>query len=198
MTFQQLSKPVAAFAIALFSLALVGCHTVPLGDPDKSTADAKLAGWWGPEKPGMLIHVFPYDKHTYVMTCYGYEFDGDKIKPQSQFTTKAWHTSVAGMDLITAKIINPEWDLTAGKDVDARYSYYRITRTDDAVEVRALDIDFLKDTKTPAELEKKIADNAKNPQLFGKNEPAKLTRVPDSKKDDMKKVLDAFNPAKSQ
>jgi hypothetical protein len=194
----QFSKPFAVLAIALLSLTVTGCHTVPLGDPDKSTADAKLAGWWEAEKPGVLINVFPYDKHTYVITCYGYEFSGDKVKPQSRFITKAWHTSVAGMDLITAQIINPEWDLTAGKDADARYSYFRITRTDDAVEVRALDIDFLKDTKTPQELEKKIADNAKNPQLFGNNEPAKLTRVPDSKKDDMKKVLEAFMPEKSQ
>ena len=99
---------------------------------------------------------------TYIVTVYGYEGDAAAPKAQTKLTNKAWLTAVGGMDVMCFKVIDPEWDLEGPESAAARYSYYRIRKLDGGgVEATPLNIDFLKDTKTPEELAKKIADNAK-------------------------------------
>jgi hypothetical protein len=196
----MLSRSIRPVSLVLvLALIAAGCHTVPLGDPDKSVSDAKLAGFWlsqKADKSGTLVHITLYDKHTYVTSVYGYSETGDAVKGEARFTTKAWETKVGEMDIMTFQIIDPEWEISAGKDAGARYSYYRIRRLDaGSIEMTALNIDLLKDTKTPEELAKKIADNANNPELF-KGSESSIYKAAGERMDDVKKILKAFEPVK--
>lgn len=195
--FRRTLRPVSIL-LALTILA-TGCHTVPLGDPSKSVSDPKLAGFWisqKADKTGTLAHITIYDPHTYVITVYGYGANGDAVKADAKFTTKAWETKVGDMDIMCFQILDPEWEIEAGKDAGARYSYYRIRRLDPAtLELTGLNTDFLKDTKTPEELAKKIAGNANNPELF-KGSESNIFKPAADRMDDVKKVIKAYEPVK--
>jgi hypothetical protein len=189
---------IASISFALLAFIAAGCHTVPLGDPEKSAVDAKLNGWYQADKPGTLVFITPYDSRTSIATLYGYDLDGTAIKPQTKLTNKAWMTAVGGMDVMTFKIIDPEWDLLESPEsAAARYSYYRIRKLEGgAVEATQLNTDFLRDTKTPEELAKKIADNVKNDELWKNSEPMILRPVAADKLEDVKAIVKAFAPAK--
>jgi hypothetical protein len=182
----------ATLAVAMMALVLAGCHTVPLGDPEKSAVDPKLAGWWEADTPGGLMHVHPYDKHTYLVTFYVYELAGDRIKPQARLAAKAWHAQVAGMDVISVEVVNPEWELAAGEKAAARYAYFRYKRVEMGIELLPMNLEFLNDAKTPAQLEKKIADNLQNPELFRDKDPIKFKQLPDGSKEKIWRVIHAF------
>src|SRR5579862_65507 len=142
-----------AFAL---TLAAAGCNTVPLGDPEKSTSDASLAGWWQTETAGTLVHIQVYDKRTYIVTLYTYEDNAGMIKPSFKFANKAWTTRVGEVDVMTFQIINPEWEMQDKENAAAKYSYYTIRKlADGRLETQGMNSDFLKDAKTPQELEKK-------------------------------------------
>ena len=191
-----------SFGLLMLTLISLGCHSVPLGDPEKSVADPSLAGWWldeKAEKSKMLIYLTPYDARTYFSITYAFTGDGDSIKRDMKFTTKAWLTTVGGMDVMTFKIIDPEWDLEGGADAAKRYAYYRIRKMGPGtIEATRLNTDLLKDTKTPEELAKKIADNVNNPELWMGSDPSLLKLVPDDRKNDIKKILKLFEPAKAE
>lgn len=178
-------------------LGMMGCHTVPLGNPETSTADANLAGWWEADQPGTLIHVRLYDPRTFVVTAYGYT-EKDAVKPDVRLTTKAWLTPVGGMDVMTFQIINPEWDLEEGEKANACYSYYRIRKVETGIEAMPLNIEFLKDTKTPEELAKKIADNVTNAALWKDKEPLVLRHLTADKLEHVKKIVKAFETPKGE
>jgi len=187
-----------ASLVFVLALIAIGCHTVPLGDPEKSVSDAKLAGFWmsqKADKSGMLVHITVYDKHTYVITAYGFSENGDVVKADGKYVTKAWETKVADMDVMTFEIIDPDFQASAGKEAAAKYSYYRIRKLDGSIEMTALNTDFLKDTKTPQELEKKIADNVNNPELF-KGSDSMIFKSAAERMDEVKKILKAFEPPK--
>ena len=170
---------------------------MPLGDPEKSVMDPKLIGWWQAAEPGTVLNIAAYDKRTYVVTLYAYKGDANAPKADTKFTTKAWMTTIGGMDIMTFQIIDAEWELQGGAEAAAKYNYYRIRNTDaGAIEATPLNTDFLKDTKTPEELAKKIADNEKNPELLKSSDTMVLKPVPDDKKEDLKKIVAAFGPVK--
>jgi hypothetical protein len=188
----------ASVGLIALALVVVGCHTVPLGDPEKSVVDPALAGWWisdKADKAGWLAYISPYDSRTYLITTYAYKGEGDAVKRDFKLTNKAWMTTVGGMDVMCLKVIDPEWDLQGGADVDARYSYFRIRKPAPGVmEATPLNIDFLKDTKTPDELARKIADNVNNPELWKGGDPLTLRLVPPEKNEDVKKIVKLWEP----
>ena len=63
----MLSRSIQFASACFVALAVIaaGCHTVPLGDPEKSHVDAKLNGWYQADKPGTLVYVVPYDAHLH-------------------------------------------------------------------------------------------------------------------------------------
>ena len=188
------------FAILLslaLALAAIGCNTVPLGDPEKSTSDAALAGWWESETPGNLVYIQLYDKHTYIVSYYSYEDNAGTIKARLKFTSKAWMTHVGDMDVMTCQILDPEWLAQGGPDADAKYSYFRVRKLPEGkLEATAMNSDFLKEAKTPEELTTKIADNEKNDELWKGQDPIVFKHSPDNRQEDVKKILSAFEPAK--
>lgn len=188
----------ASACFVVLALIVAGCHTVPLGDPEKSVVDAKLNGWYQTDKPGTVVFIAPYDARTYIVTAFGYQGDAANPKADTKLTNKAWLTSVGGMDVMCLKVIDADWELQDPKEAAARYGYYRIVKTaDGGIEATGLNTDFLKDTKTPDELAKKIADNVKNEELWKNSEPMNLKPVPAAKMDDIAKIVKAFAPAKA-
>ncbi|HET6246664.1 MAG TPA: hypothetical protein VFE47_03115 [Tepidisphaeraceae bacterium] len=185
----------ATFAV-LLTLFAGGCINAPLGDPEKSAASEKLNGWYLAGTPGPLVYVLAYDPRTYLITLYSYEGDGAKAKLQSRTTCKAWMTSVAGMDVLCCKMIDPEWDFYFPGSV---HFYFRIRRPDgpdpSAREVTVLNDNFLGQAKTPEELAKMITDNLKNPELWRKEfGPIVLHRATDKERENIEKLIRALSP----
>ena len=88
--------------IAACFLALIiatGCLPFPLGDPSQSKIDSKLAGFWLNDAADdrVLIAIYPYDEHTYLVQDQRLHKDDSKWAPQGPPAIyKAWLTEVKG------------------------------------------------------------------------------------------------------
>jgi hypothetical protein len=206
--------PFASIALAVFSLFVAGCHSVPLGDPEKSVADPAMAGWWlsdefpalsdapSHDSDAILAYVSPFDARAFVMTAYVFTPNGGKPTRVIKVLFKAWMTNVAGMDIMCLKFIDPEWGLNdggvlGGNDVKSRYMYFRIRKTvDGMMQAACLNVNLLKETKSPQELAKKIADNVNNPELCNGWFLLTFRSVPKEKQDQVRKIVDLWDQGK--
>jgi len=149
---------------------LAGCLSVPLGDPEKSTVDNKLVGWWQPTDAGQgehgLISVQAYDPRSYLIIIYSYTQDGATITPKGTMMFKAWLTPVANTRFLTMQLMNPRPANATDPEKD-RYSISRVEMTDGGWSARTVSDDFLKDCATSEALRQKITDNVNNDALYG-------------------------------
>ena len=172
----------------------LGCLDVPLGDPDSSGVDQRLVGWWEEKDGGSIIYASAFDKHAYLVTLFAMKQEGGQKKPDYRMTTKAWLTKIGDMQIMTLKIVEPSWELQEPSDAAKRYVYYRITHTSDGVEARRLNESLLAEARTPDALAKTIADNIHNDQLFDAEPAHSYTSVPDSRRDELKRIVEPFQP----
>jgi hypothetical protein len=164
-------------------LVLAGCLPFPLGNPEKSAVDAKLAGYWyvQEEDQQTLITLYPYDAHTYVMSAAEFRKDGDKVEMKELTLYKAWLTQVKGAQFITLDALSQK--LPAAADEKPIYLVARLVSDATGITVKPIDGDFepIKSVKSAEELTKVITANLDEPKLYASN-PTHYRRL-DAEKD---------------
>jgi len=173
-----------------------GCLDVPLGDSQMSTVDPQLTGWWEDREANTLTYASAFDAHSYLITVYGLKDEGGQKKPSYMLVAKCWLTRIAGMDILTCKMVDPRWELQDEAEVKKRYSFYRIKHNGAQVQYRRLNEELLAEAKTPEAMAKLIEDHAKKDDLWDATEPERtMTPIPDSRRDELKKILDQIFPS---
>ena len=56
-------------------LGVMGCLTVPIGNPERSTIDPKLSGIWIGKNSSFLLVLDPYDRRTWLASLIELKFD---------------------------------------------------------------------------------------------------------------------------
>ena len=172
------STPLVLLGLCVLSAVLVGCLPFPLGDPQKSKADPKLAGHWmsdDSERP-MIVSVYPFDEHTYVVESREYQKDNGNLQRQSHTTFKAWLTDVKGKTFLTLDPLAQH--LASNDDGKKFYPVLRIEPQGDKISIHRVNEDFepMKQVKSAKEEEDLIAKEIDNPSLYA-GEPALLHRI---------------------
>jgi len=188
----------AVFVLTLVIMLALGnsCLEVPLGDSQTSTVDPQLTGWWEDKEGNTITYASAFDPHAYLITMYGLKDDGGQKKPSFMLVTKSWLTRIADMDILTCKMVDPRWELGDEADVKKRYSFYRVKHNGNEVQYRRLNEELLAQAKTPEAMAKLIADHAGKEDLWDSSEPEHtLSPIPDSRKDEVKKILDQLIPS---
>lgn len=154
-------------AAAVLVLALAGCLTIPLGDPEQSRADPKFVGTWMQRDPSSgevkLMDAIAYDARTYLVISYEAKPDGaGSFERGGQSIFKGWLTEVAGQTFCTLQIL--------GEESDQPYVVFRATLADDGRELAARGIEpkFVRENgvDTPEALRKLIEANLDNDSMY--------------------------------
>ena len=152
-------------------IALAGCLSVPLGDPDKSTVDDKLVGWWESTPADAsadrdLVLMQAYDQRTYLVWFYSYTGAAENITPKGALTFKGWLTQIGKARFLTLQMMNPTVELQPNKEKD-RYTVSRLSEAPGGGFIlQNVSEDFVKDCATPEALLKKLTDNVDNDALY--------------------------------
>lgn len=179
--------------LLICTLAIAGCLSIPLGDPDKSTVDSKLIGWWEQADPGQgdraLFSVQAYDAHTFLVMHYGYAGDVSAVTPKGSLIYKAWLTPIGDARFLTMEVMSPVPSPEKQTEKD-RYAVLRIEQIDGGWSARPVSDDFLKDCATPEALRQKISDNLNDDALYSEPKPVAYHKASG---DLAQSVLKAFN-----
>lgn len=179
-------------------LAVIGCITIPLGDPEKSKIDDKLIGVWlsKPDDDGSqtLFTVTGYDSRTYFVSEFTFKKADEKITPGMRIDWKAWLTDVSGQTFATGEMISPSMLLASKEDNAEKYGIVKIVHSGDTLTIQSIDDDFVKNSnvQNSQELQDLIAKNLDNAKLFEGQEPLSLTRLTDQQSDQLNQILAAF------
>jgi hypothetical protein len=185
----------AVFTVAcLVILGFIGCISIPLGDPEKAKVDDKLIGAWlsapGNDGKQTLFTVVPWDARTCMVSEFEFAKDGDTIKPSGRFDWKMWTVDVKGTQFASLEMKNPQLAMDPQTDV---YSSAKLTRDGDKITLAVVKDDVVKNANisTSQQLQDLIAANLNSADFYG--DALTLTKVKDDQKDEIGKVLDAFN-----
>ena len=79
-------------------LGVMGCLTVPIGNPERSTIDPKLSGIWIGKNSSFLLVLDPYDRRTWLASLIELKFDEmleKKLKKLKKLENNAAEISAA-------------------------------------------------------------------------------------------------------
>lgn len=150
-------------------VSLVACLPFPLGDPEKSTLDPKLVGYWKYEKgdEGLLVALYPFDQRAYAVEYIDYKkVDGSPVK-KSQALFKAWLTDVKARTFISLEPL--EQRMPGLKDEKKTYPVLKIgSAADNGLEARRVNEDFdaFKEVKNSDDVRAVITREIDNPKLY--------------------------------
>lgn len=164
--------------LCLAAAMLAGCLPFPLGDPQTSKVDPKLAGHWmsdDSDRP-MIVSVYPFDEHTYVVESRDYQKENGKLERQGHAVWKGWLTEVKGKTFLTLDPLVQH--LPSNEDGKKAYPVFRIDPQAGKIGVRRVNEDFepMKQVKNAREEADLIAKEIDNPALYA-GEPASLRRI---------------------
>jgi hypothetical protein len=191
------AKPVTWIVALTLIVGLAGCLKIPLGNPEQSKVDGRYAGLWierggDADNGGTLVAVVPFDARTYAVTMMKFTRDADKrVAAEEEANFKMWLTDVRGTTFLT---LEPKDPSTLLADPDQKfYVVAKLSRDDQAATIAVVSSQFVEHNSvtTPTELEKLIADNLANPDLFADSKSYDLLG-PD-RADEAKTILAAFN-----
>lgn len=177
--------------LCVLAAVLAGCLPFPLGDPQKSKVDPKLAGHWmsdDSERP-MIISVYPFDEHTYVIESREYEKDNGALQRQTHTVWKGWLSDLKGKTFLTLDPLVQH--LPSNEDGKKVYPVLRIERQGEKISIHRVNEDFesMKQVKSAKEEQELIAKEIDNPSLYA-GEPALFHRIdPDHDKTLFETVL---------
>lgn len=182
-----------AAALLLPLMMLCSCLPVPLGDPEKSAADAKYLGAWTWAEGGGVTNVVvirPWDARTYVVDVMAYTGDTSAPVPKMRIVYKAWLTNVKGYPFITMAPI----DTLTGQPANNQRKYLvaMLTLERDQLTATGLDAQYgkFKDVATPTQLEKVITENFDDVKMWAK--PITATKLNEGGSPDLDKLGKLF------
>lgn len=149
----------------LLAVIVAGCLPYPLGDPAQSKIDPRLAGHWfydDQERP-MIVTVFPFDAHAYVVETRDYRKDAGKLELQGRTLFKGWLTDIQGKTFLTLDPLAQH--LESNQNEKKAYPVLRIEEAGEQLTTRRVNEDFepmkqVKSTKEEAALIAKEIDNS--------------------------------------
>lgn len=179
-------------------LALAGCLSVPLGDPEKSTVDNKLVGWWE-AKPADesadrgLILMQAYDTRSYLVWFYSYTGGAGNIATKGTMTFKGWLTQIGKARFLTLQMMTPTVELQPDREKD-RYSVFRLDEADGGFTLRTVADSFVKDCGTADALLQKVTENVDNDALYAAEKSPVYQKAGDARKEAIAEIVKKFNP----
>jgi len=172
------STPFAVLGLCALAAILVGCLPFPLGDPQKSKVDPKLAGHWMSEDSDrpMIVSVYPFDDHTYVVESREYQKDNGALQRQNHTVWRGWLSEIKGKTFLTLDPLVQH--LPSTEDAKKVYPLLRIQFEGEKIRIRRVNEDFeaMKQVKSAQEEQDLIAKEIDNPSLYV-GEPALLHRI---------------------
>ena len=172
------STPVVVVGLVALALVVAGCLPFPLGDPQQSKVDPKLAGHWmsdDAERP-MIVSVYPFDNHTYVVESREYLKDNGTLQRQTHTVWKAWLSEVKGKTFLTLDPLVQH--LPSNENEKKVYPVLRLSAQGDKITIHRVNEDFepMKQVKSAREEEELIAKEIDNLSLYA-GEPAAFHRI---------------------
>jgi hypothetical protein len=170
--------------VAGLALGLAGCLPFPLGDPEKSQVDEKLAGYWMTQdgESRELYGLFPFDQHTYVLEDLKIKKDADKWQADGPAQVyKCWLTDIKGQRFLTLDPLQQH--LPATTDEKRIYPVVKLMAEKDQILARSINTDFepFKTVKSAADVRAVIEKDLANPDMF--NSQAQTFRRLDPERD---------------
>jgi hypothetical protein len=157
-------------AMAAGVVAVVaGCLPFPLGDPAKSQADPKLAGYWmnSSDDERELIAMLPFDEHTYVVEDVKLKKQDDKWQSQAPPQIyKGWLTTIKDVRFLTLDPLQQH--LPSASSDQKIYPTLRLTVEGDTITARPVNenADAIKAVKDAAQLQAVITRELNNPDIY--------------------------------
>jgi len=173
-------------------LTLCSCLPVPLGNPDKSTAEAKYLGAWTYAEAGQttVVVIRPWDARTYLVDALIYTGDSSAPVPKIRTTFKGWLTTVKGYPFLTLQPIDT---LSATPtNTPRKYLIAMLTLEGDQLTGTPLDYQYPKfaDIGTATQLEKTVADNFDDVKMWVK--PIVATKLNEGANPNIEKLAKLF------
>ncbi len=168
-------------AIVLLSAGAAGCLEIPLGDPDQSSIDPRLLGYWQTqESDGKtdLVSIEAADKHVLLIRMYAYRQADDGVHKESQSAYTGWLTPVGGETFLTVEVRDPEEVFKPEAERKRAYMISKLAFGEGWISLMQIKDDMGKQAHTPAELARLIADNVDKPELYEAEQ--QWTKVTDS------------------
>lgn len=161
-------RSVGLLGVCVLAAMLAGCLRFPLGDPEKSTIDPKLVGFWLWEKEdeGVLAAVYPHDERTYVVEQFDFEKQGTGPRVKRRLVYKAWLTPVGGKTFMTLEPLVQR--LPGTKEDQKYYAVVRVAAAGKDAEIQPLNAEFepLKGANSAAEVAAVVARELGNPKMY--------------------------------
>ncbi|QOV90151.1 hypothetical protein [Humisphaera borealis] len=155
---------IATLIVTCLSLLLSGCFEAGVGDPAKAKIDPKLVGLWKVEDGEMML-VKVWDDRTYIISQIApvKSEDGvERLEPTGG-CFRAWLANIGGKTFITL-----DQSMQRLHKIERPFVVAQIRVEGEKLVVQGLDPEFAESAHTPAEMEKHIRDNLKNPKLLVK------------------------------
>jgi hypothetical protein len=173
-------------------LGLAACVKHPVGDPEKSKVDPKLAGAWlfKDENGNTLMILRPYDARTYFVQCLTYAEKNGAVEANEQMSFKAWLTDIRGAAFLCMEPLTPHHFLGLESEKPP-YWVFKTELTGGGLSLRMLDDRGpVKAAKDSRELEAVIAKDVNADSLYD-DAPIILKKTDDGKL--IESVLTAFH-----
>lgn len=171
---------------------LLGCLPTYVGDPEKSSMDAKYVGVWhlAADQHDQLWFVHKLDVKTYLVQAYNFKrADDNSVRiDEPALTMRAWLTQINGATFVSMESYKPQ-QLVSPKSSDNvdRYIVAKVELKNEQLTVYSISPDFMKakNIATPHQFEQVIKDNWDDkamylsPQTFGHIDPKQTAPIQD-------------------
>jgi hypothetical protein len=137
----HIAKP-ACLALLLACIgSATGCTSVSLGNPETSTAEPALLGWWktiAQDDSRACLIFRAYDKRTLLVNLYA-SVKLDPAQPGSpkpfHMVAKSWITWMKNGPVLCVETMDPTSDLKDEATRAKRFAYFRYTLKDDSLTI---------------------------------------------------------------
>jgi hypothetical protein len=185
---------VSGLVCAGLCVGVGGCLDTPLGNPQKSSIDPNVEGFYEmPDNKGTQVaELAPLDDHSYLLSLYHFKTDNDGVHVDGFAAMHAWLTNIKGVESITISDPDPMELFKPAAQRKANFVIGALTLKDQDLEIVPLDDDSFKDCKTPDTLEAAIADNIGKPAMYDPTAKQLWSKMTDQQQ--VQAVLKAANP----
>jgi hypothetical protein len=188
MRTQHLFRVCLLLAVGL----LVGCLPTYVGNPDTAKINPDLVGLWhrNDGQTDQIWAVHRMNDHTYMAQSYQLEKSGEAFTLKSSAATRMWLAEIGGKTFMSMQMFVPDTLLEAEPQPKV-YIVAKLTLKDGSLDVQGVESKMGENAKTPAELEKIIADNLDKAELY--TESQTYQKITPANRDQFAKMLEAVD-----
>ena len=167
---RRIPSSILMIAVLLPLLLLGACFPVPLGDPEKATADPRYVGaWlWDSEDAKHMVLIRPWDTRTYIVLLLTVDSDPDEGESAySEIVLKGWLTEVKGNVFLSLEDVRA-MARPSREEKNNKYWALKLNLAGDVLTATGLNPSFPPFEAVPssAELERLVNEHWDNPQMW--------------------------------